>query len=156
MSGQLVIAGGCHCGALGYELSWPERAGERGHVQIPARRCSCAFCTRIDGVWTSHPEARLTIWETPGVPASRYRFATATADFMFCSRCGIMPLVTCEIDGRIHAVVNVNTFDDDAEGFALDFSDSCFDGESVDDRLGRRKARWIGRVSWKSREAAGP
>ena len=65
---------------------------------------------------------------------------------MFCSHCGITPLVTCDIDGRIYAVVNVNTFDDESSGFALDFSTSSFDGESVDDRLGRRRARWIGNV----------
>lgn len=147
MTGELLIGGGCHCRALRYELRWPTSdAGEE--TRIPARRCSCSFCTRIDGVWTSHPEAALTISEDPDHPATRYRFASGTADFLFCSHCGITPLATCEIEGRSYAVVNVNTFDEEG-GFTLDLSESCFDGESVEERLGRRQTRWIASVAFR-------
>ncbi len=146
MSERLLIEGGCHCGAIRYELHWPQGAGEG---RVPARRCTCAFCTRIDGVWTSHPDARLQITEDPAMPATRYRFGTGTADFLFCSRCGITPMAICRLEGRDYAVVNVNTFETAAEGrFRFDASDSDFEGEAVDDRLARRKARWIGRVAW--------
>ena len=152
MNGVLAIEGGCHCQALRYVLRWPRPIVEGDPVRIPGRRCSCSFCTRIDGVWTSHPEASLTIWEDPNHPATRYHFATGTADFLFCSRCGITPVVTCNIDEQIYAVVNVNTFDDyDQSVFEMGISDSCFDGESTQDRLDRRKDRWIGRVDWKKR-----
>lgn len=141
----VVINGACHCGALGYALNWPATAGKR--PVVPARRCSCSFCTRQDGVWTSHPEAVLEISEDSGWPPKAYRFGTGTADFLFCSRCGISPLVVGEISGQEFAVVNVNTFDDASKNrISLEYSDSCFDGESTSSRLDRRKQRWIGAV----------
>ena len=86
--------------------------------------------------------------ENPDFPAKAYRFGTGTADFLFCRRCGISPVVVSEIAGELFAVVNVNTFEQDASGpYSLTFSNSCFDGESTDSRLERRKARWIGNVS---------
>lgn len=148
MSEGLRIAGGCHCRKVRYELQWPAPAQNGQPARIPARRCSCSFCTRIDGVWTSHPEAKLIVSEAGDAPAGRYRFATATADFLFCSQCGITPLVTCEMDGQTFAVVNINTFDEGISGYVLDQADTNFDGESVADRLGRRKARWIGDVEF--------
>ena len=149
MSNALLIEGGCHCRAIRYELHWPN-PGEP--ARIPARRCGCSYCTRIDGVWTSHPEASLTILLESGLSPKPYRFATGTADFLVCMRCGITPLVTCEIEGRLYAVVNVNTFDDsDEPAFALDVSDTDFEGENLEARLSRRQARWISRVERVSR-----
>lgn len=73
---------------------------------------------------------------------SRYKFGTETADFYVCAVCGAVPFVASEIDGKLHAVVNVNTFEDTGD---LPISDSPtnFDGESTDTRLGRRKRNWI-------------
>lgn len=146
MSKWLIINGGCHCGALSYELEWPGK--EDGEpVSLPGRKCGCSFCTRMDGTWTSHPDARLVIRENPELPASRYRFGTGTADFLFCSRCGVAPLVTCDIDGRTFAVVNVNTFEKPGdEEYELKVTSTDFDGETVENRLERRAARWIGQV----------
>ncbi len=147
MKSGLVIEGGCHCKAIRYQLKWPEQPGA---ARIPARRCSCSYCMRIDGVWTSHPDAELGIFEAASRPATRYRFATGTADFLFCSYCGITPVVTCELDGRDYAVVNVNTFDEGPDKpFEFDACATDFDGETVEDRLARRKARWIGCVEWR-------
>lgn len=144
----MEISGGCHCRALTYQLVWPESAGKDALLKIPGRRCSCSFCMRIGGIWTSHPDASLTIVEDTEHPAAAYRFGTKTADFLFCRQCGITPLVTCEIDGQIYAVVNVNTFHDTPENaFEIDPGDTCFDGESTGARLDRRKGRWIGRVT---------
>jgi hypothetical protein len=135
-----LLTGSCHCAANRYRLEWP--AGIRA---LPARRCGCTFCTRFNGTWTSHPEAGLEIRESAEFPLTRYRFGTATADFLFCSRCGVALAVLCEIAERTYAVVNVNTLNARDE---IDFerSDSEFDGESRDRRLERRAQRWIGRV----------
>jgi len=135
-----LLDGGCHCGANGYRLEWPGGAGA-----LPARRCTCTFCTRIDGTWTSHPQAVLEIREHREHPLTRYRFGTATADFLFCSRCGIVLAAVCEIGGRQLAVVNVQTLEARDE-LAFDRGDSDFEGESRAQRLNRRLGRWIGRV----------
>lgn len=138
MSNALV--GGCHCGCVRYELHWP-----RSPAVIPARRCSCSFCTRFNGTWTSDPDARLDIRLDQKQPLSTYRFGTQTAEFKFCSRCGVTVFVTCELDGGTRAVLNINTLDQDLE-VEFDISDSCFDGELLDQRLERRKRNWIGEV----------
>ena len=129
-----ALEGGCHCRALRYTLHWP------GDAAIPARRCGCTYCTRFDGTWTSHPEARLELACT--VEPAAYRFGTKTADFIHCPRCGVVVIAVDDTGEAPRAVLNVNTLDDHA---LLDFehSDSDFDGESRDDRLARRAARWI-------------
>jgi hypothetical protein len=71
----------------------------------------------------------------------RYRFGTRTADFHVCSTCGVVPIVTCEIEGRRYAVVNVNTFEGiDRARFVNAVVD--FDGESTEGRLARRQRNW--------------
>lgn len=50
---------------------------------------------------------------TVKVPAQvdMYTFGTRTTQFHICATCGIVPVATSEVDGRLYAVVNVNTFD---------------------------------------------
>jgi len=140
------LEGGCHCGAVRYVLGWPESVNA-----IPARRCGCSFCTRFNGTWTSHPDARLGIRVDPQHPMSVYRFGTGTASMLFCGRCGIVVFATCKLDGRTRAVVNVNTLDE-GQGLELDVSDSCFDDEMLEQRMERRAANWIGHVSFREFE----
>jgi hypothetical protein len=131
-----AIAGGCHCGNLRLELLWPASA------EMPARACGCSFCTKHGGVWTSHPAARLVLRIADSEDAARYRFGTGTAEFRVCRACGAVPTVTCALEGRTYAVVNVNCL----EGIdlaALDRIPTDFEGEAVADRLARRRARWI-------------
>lgn len=135
-----VMTGGCHCGAIRYELIWPLSSPE-----VPVRACSCGFCTKHRGAYTSHPEAKLEAVVDDSL-VSAYTFATGTADFLVCSRCGVVPFATSLIDGRLYAVVNVNTFDKDDE-LILTESISDFEGEAVDERLARRARTWISRVS---------
>lgn len=137
-----VFEGGCHCGEIRFELHWPESSRS-----IPARRCSCSFCTRIGGTWTSHPDAKLLISGAGPRQSSHYRFDTGTADFVFCKRCGVTLFAICELEGSDLAVVNILTLDQ-GQDFELDRSDSCFDGESREERLSRRRQNWIGRVEF--------
>ncbi len=136
------IAGGCHCGNVRFVLHWPGKDRE-----IPARRCSCTFCSKHHGRWTSHPSAVLEVDLTDADAVSRYRFGTGTADFCVCAICGIVPLVISTIDGTDYAVVNVNTFDE-LDNLSLSESPTNFDGEDTSSRLGRRERNWISRVSF--------
>ena len=134
---SLQISGGCHCGNISIALEWPADA-----AQIGRRECGCSFCQKHGAAWTSHAAAKLDIRIEDESAASRYRFGTKTADFHVCTRCGVPPVVTCEIDGALYAVVNVNTFEKvDGVSFATTATD--FDGEQVDDRLDRRRRNWI-------------
>ncbi len=136
-----VIHGGCHCGNMAFRLTWPD-AGP-----IPARRCGCSFCTMRGGVWTSHPGAELFLSIQDRSQVSPYEFGTRTAEFHVCRTCGVVPIVTSTVNGRVYAVVNVNTFRDFDQS-RLDVSPSDFDGEDTGSRLERRARNWIGSVCY--------
>jgi hypothetical protein len=134
------ITGGCHCGNLTLTLDWPgEAAG------IPARACDCSFCTRHGCVWTSHPDADLVIAARVGALVSNYSFATRTAAFHICARCGIVPVSTCRIETGLYAVVNVNTLHNLAAS-SLMKSPAHLQEEDIHTRLARRQRNWIAHV----------
>ena len=135
------IRGGCHCGNIGYVLDWPD-----GRPQIPVRACDCTFCTKHGGSWTSHPAAKLAVTISDRSRVSVYRFGTATADFHVCTRCGVVPIVTSTIEGRVYAVVNVNTFDS-IDPRTLASLPAHFEGEASGERLARRTRNWISSVT---------
>jgi len=137
----MQIRGACHCGNLVFELDWPDAA-----ARIPARACGCTFCRKHGASWTSNPEARLRVIVQDPAQVERYNFGTRTADFHVCKRCGVPALATSRIDGRDYAVVNINTFEG-VDPAMFDRSTSDFDGEATEDRLARRKSRWIATVT---------
>jgi hypothetical protein len=138
----MLIQGSCHCGNISFELTWaPDPA------QIPARACGCSFCVKHAGVWTSNPEGSLRIVVRQPSLVSNYSFGTRTAVFHTCTRCGVVPVVTSEIDQRLYAVVSVNAFDN-VDRSLLRQAAASFEGESVESRLDRRKRSWIAAVQW--------
>ena len=54
----------------------------------------------------------LTITIEEPALVSKYAFGTGTARFHICGPRGVVTVVTSETDGRLYAVVNVNTFND--------------------------------------------
>jgi hypothetical protein len=138
----MLIKGGCHCGNISFTLDWrPEPA------EIPARACTCSFCTKHGGVWTSCPSGSLRVAVKDRSRLSTYAFGTRTAEFHVCANCGIVPVVTSRLDGREYAVVSVNAFDG-VEASLLRRSPVSFDDEDQATRLARRKRNWIPEVQW--------
>jgi hypothetical protein len=138
----MLIHGKCHCGNISFALNW-----EPDPAEIPARACTCSFCVKHGGVWTSNPGAALRVAVRDPSLVSRYTFGTRTAEFHTCARCGVVPLVTSRIDGRLYAVVSVNAFDGVAPSLVRRTS-SSFDGEGTESRLERRKRNWIANVEY--------
>jgi len=136
----MLITGTCHCGNIALELDW---AGDP--PEIPARACGCTFCVKHGGVWTSNPKATLAVTIGNADLVSRYAFGTRTATFHVCSRCGVVPLATCEIASRVYAVVNVNVLENIDPSW-LRRAAASYDGEDVESRLARRQRNWIGSV----------
>ena len=134
------IDGQCHCGNIAFGLTWPDDS-----PAIPARACDCTFCVKHGGVWTSNPNAKLRISVHDAAAVSTYEFGTKTAQFHVCSRCGVVPVVTCQLDGRLYAVVNVNTFVG-VDPSLLRRSSASFGGEGLGSRLERRARNWIADV----------
>lgn len=140
----MLIRGKCHCGNIAFSLRW-----EPDPKEIPARACTCSFCTKHGGVWTSNPKGALEVVVKDPTLVSNYAFGTRTAEFHICTRCGIVPVVTCLIDERLYAVVSVNAFED-VDPALLRRAPASFDGEQQDSRLARRKRNWIQNVRWHS------
>ena len=136
----MIIRGRCHCGNIAFALDWPGAPTE-----VVARACSCTFCVKHGGVWTSNPSAKLSIAFQQADAVSKYSFGTKTAIFHVCKCCGTVPVVTSEIDNRLYAVVNVNTFED-FDFARLRRQGADFGGEDHRSRLLRRQGKWIADV----------
>lgn len=143
----MLISGSCHCGNITFKLDW-----EPDPQEIPARACTCTFCTKHGGVWTSCPTGLLTVSIRTPSSVSRYSFGTRTAEFHVCSACGIVPVVTSEIGGNLYAVVSVNAFENVAPTL-LRRSSATFATETEETRLARRARSWIPRVVFTERDA---
>ena len=143
----MLISGSCHCGNISFDLLW-----EPEPVDIPARACTCSFCAKHGGVWTSCPTGRLTLSISDPANISRYVFGTKTAQFHICAKCGVVPVVTSEIDGKTYAVVNVNAFQG-VDRSILKSVSATFDAEGEQSRLARRKRNWIPNVQFSKDDA---
>ena len=138
----MLIKGRCHCGNIGFTLNWTPEP-----VKIPARACECDFCVKHGGVWTSCATGTLNVTVKSAAAVSRYAFATETAQFHGCAVCGVVPLVTSEIDDHLYAVVNVNTFEG-VDSALLRHTSASFDNRDEAARLARRKRGWISSVEF--------
>ncbi len=138
----MLISGRCHCGNISFALDWRPEPKE-----IPARACSCTFCTKHGGVWTSCPTGSLKVTVKEPARLAKYAFGTHTAEFHICSACGVVPVVTSRIDGRLYAVVSVNAFED-VDASLLRRASASFDAESEEVRLARRRRNWIADVEF--------
>lgn len=138
----MKISGSCHCGNIRFALDWTPEPSE-----IPARACTCSFCVKHGGVWTSCPSGALRVAVREPQRVSRYQFGTRTAEFHLCTGCGVVPVVTSRIDGRLYAVVSVNAFDG-VDPALIRRAPISFDGEGEGPRLARRARHWIGDVQF--------
>ena len=138
----MLIHGSCHCGNISFTLTW-----EPDPLEIPARACSCSFCSKHGCVWTSNPNGSLSVKVKEPALISRYAFGTRTAEFHICSRCGVVPVVTSQIDNHLYAVISVNALEGvDPSLLHRELAD--FEGESEEVRLTRRKRNWIPSVRY--------
>jgi hypothetical protein len=141
----MLIRGKCHCANISFSLTW-----EPDPAEIPARACTCSFCTKHGGVWTSNPSGALEVVVKDPSVVSKYAFGTRTAEFHICARCGVVPVVTSRIDDRLYAVVSVNAFED-VDASLLRRAPASFDGEGEGARLARRQRNWIAEVGFLER-----
>lgn len=138
----MLIHGKCHCSNIYFSLTW-----EPDPIEIPTRACTCSFCLKHGGIWTSNPNGALKVVVENTSLVSKYEFGTRTAQFHTCARCGIVPVVTSLIDGHLYAVVNVNAIEGIDQSLLRQASAS-FDGEGAESRLARRKRNWIANVQF--------
>jgi hypothetical protein len=126
--------GRCHCGAVTLTFRTEREPG-----LWPLRRCTCSFCVRFGGTYTTDPAGTLVLRSRSALRT--YQFGQKTADFLFCPGCGVYFGAMTEIEARPLAALNVRVLD----GVALDLAAAQpmdFDEESVAKRNARRLRNW--------------
>jgi hypothetical protein len=75
-----TYAGGCHCGAVRFEVDAPD--------PIPALECNCSMCARTGFLHMIVPSARFRL-NRGAESIATYTFETGVAQHLFCRTCGI-------------------------------------------------------------------
>lgn len=80
MSKKVLHKGGCHCGAVLFEVDAP--------ADITALSCTCSICSKTGflHLFATQDEFRITKGEEN---LTDYRFGTGTAKHLFCKSCGV-------------------------------------------------------------------
>lgn len=126
------LHGQCHCGAVRVEIEGVAAA------DLPLRACQCGFCRRHGAISTSHPDATISF---EGPRLTHYRFGQRQSDYLMCADCGCYVGATAVIEGARYAILNVRGVD--LPGFdGREPEPMVYDGESLEQRTARRKARW--------------
>ena len=77
------LKGGCHCGAIGVELTLP-RPPEEELVGA----CQCSFCRKHNARTVSDPKAVARLVVNEPAQLNRYRFGLNASEVVLCRRCG--------------------------------------------------------------------
>ena len=78
--GLVTHRGGCHCGAVAFEVEAPAR--------VTVSECNCSVCRMTGFLHLIVPRAHFRLLR--GTEAlSEYRFNTGAAQHLFCSHCGV-------------------------------------------------------------------
>jgi len=73
-------SGGCHCGAVAFEVQAP--------AKIVASDCNCSICRMSGYLHLIVPRSRFRLLQGAD-ELIEYKFNTGTARHLFCSRCGV-------------------------------------------------------------------
>ncbi|ANP44518.1 hypothetical protein [Candidatus Viadribacter manganicus] len=127
----MIYRGACHCGAVHaeYETNQPVRLRHDG----------CGFCSSRGVKSASDPEGRLTL--TSSQSFNRYRFGHKTTDFLICPDCGTYVATHMQGPHGPIGVINVVGLQIGALKH-LPATLTSLEGESAEERLMRRAARW--------------
>jgi hypothetical protein len=144
MPRRYTYPGACHCGNIELRLESDKTPRELG-----LRADNCSFCNRHHALYASDPGGEMHIGLRDANLVERYRFGTKTADFLLCKTCGVF--VAPFMPEAQLAVVNVNVLDARDAFLANPRQVADLDGESVDERRARRRARWTPVLSFTGR-----
>jgi len=78
--GHVLHRGGCHCGAVSFEVEAPPR--------LTVSDCNCSICRMSGYLHLIVPGERFRLLSGAEV-LREYRFNTNTARHLFCERCGV-------------------------------------------------------------------
>ena len=76
----MIYRGGCHCGAVRFEVEAPER--------LTVLDCNCTLCSMTGFLHLIVPKSRFRLLQGEE-DLTTYRFNTGVAQHRFCRTCGI-------------------------------------------------------------------
>jgi hypothetical protein len=76
----MKYAGGCHCGAVRFEIDAPE--------EVECHLCNCSICTKSGYLHLIVPASKFRLLKGQD-ELTEYTFNTGTARHLFCRVCGI-------------------------------------------------------------------
>ena len=76
----MILRGGCHCGAVRFEVEAPER--------VLVQDCNCSLCAMTGFLHLIVPKSRFRLVKGEE-NITTYTFNTGVAKHMFCRTCGI-------------------------------------------------------------------
>ena len=77
---KITHRGGCHCGAVRFEVRAPAR--------LTVQHCNCSMCSKTGYMHLIVPAADFTLL-SGAAQLQTYTFNTGTAKHLFCTVCGI-------------------------------------------------------------------
>jgi len=80
MAGLITHRGGCHCGAVAFEVQAPAR--------LAVQECNCSICSMTGFLHLIVPASRFRLLRGADELAT-YTFNTGAAKHLFCRHCGI-------------------------------------------------------------------
>ncbi|MBV9913459.1 MAG: GFA family protein [Sinobacteraceae bacterium] len=80
MDALITHRGGCHCGAVAFEVEAPAR--------VTVSDCNCSICRKSGYLHLIVPAARFRLLQG-AADLSEYRFNTGMARHLFCRHCGV-------------------------------------------------------------------
>ncbi|WP_262694784.1 GFA family protein [Kordiimonas aquimaris] len=95
--------GSCYCGNITVTVTTESPLSE-----LTPRACGCNFCTMHGAAWVSTPDALLEIEIQNEAAINLFEQGSETARLWLCQRCGVVPAVTCDIDGSRKGAINAN------------------------------------------------
>ncbi len=125
MSGdQIRASGGCHCGAVRFEVTVPRPA--------TAQACNCSICAMTGFVHLIVPASAFHLASGEDT-LTEYRFNTGTARHLFCRVCGIKSFYVPRSNPDGFSV-NLNCLDSND---GLNIQVEAFDGRHWEDNAAR-------------------
>ena len=128
--------GGCECGAV--HIVYRAR---QSLAQMTGRSCQCLYCQPRASTYLSSPDSALQVKTRDLRYMYAHRFGTNTADFMHCVVCNMEVFVRSEIQGQVYALVNAAALSELTQLQNISLMD--YDGETLAQRLARRRQAWI-------------
>lgn len=104
------ISGGCHCANIALEMELPA-APETYRPRV----CDCDFCRMHGAAYLSDANGSLRISIKNASARGSYRQGSGQAEFLLCTKCGVLVGVLFQSGGHTYAGINVRAVDSSAK-----------------------------------------